>query len=63
MSPMDRVTVASERADFIADRIAAGIPAPEAEVRHLARLLREIAAEIGVGPRKPAVIRPFSHRR
>jgi hypothetical protein len=63
MSSKDRVTVASEKADFIADRIATGTPAPEAEVRELARLLREIATEIGLGPRKPGVVRPFSNKR
>jgi hypothetical protein len=44
--PRDCVVVASEKADFIADRIAAGLPAPEAELRKLARYLREIAAEM-----------------
>jgi hypothetical protein len=63
MSSKDRVTVASERADFIADRIALGVPAPENEVRDLARLLREIAFEIGVGPKRPGVVRPFSNKR
>ena len=42
----DSVVVASEKADFIADRIAAGTPAPELEMRKLARYLREIAAEM-----------------
>jgi hypothetical protein len=42
----DCVVVASEKADFIADRIAAGLPAPEIEMRKLARYLREIAAEM-----------------
>jgi hypothetical protein len=42
----DSVVVASEKADFIADRIAAGLPAPEIEMRKLARYLREIAAEM-----------------
>lgn len=63
MSSKDRVTVASEKADFIADRIAAGIPAPEIEVRELARFLRQVAAEIGMGPKKPGVVRPFSNKR
>jgi hypothetical protein len=63
MSSKDRVTVASEKADFIADRIGLGIPAPEGEVRELARLLRQIAAEIGAGPKRPGVVRPFSLRR
>jgi hypothetical protein len=64
MSSKERVTVASERADFIADRISQGIPAPEIEVRELARLLREIAFEIGIGPRRPSVVRPpFSNKR
>jgi hypothetical protein len=49
-SSKDRVTVASEKADFIADRIAAGVPAPEEEVRRLARYLRDVAAEM-----KPSV--------
>jgi hypothetical protein len=44
--PKDGVVVASEKADFMADRIAAGIPAPEIEMRKLARYLREIAAEM-----------------
>ena len=44
--PKDCVVVASEKADFIADRIAAGLPAPEDEMRKLARYLREIAAEM-----------------
>ncbi|HZL18694.1 MAG TPA: hypothetical protein VFG23_13205 [Polyangia bacterium] len=52
-SPRDCVTVASEKADFIADRIAGGVPAPEQEVRKLARYLREIAAEMGPGSKKP----------
>jgi hypothetical protein len=51
-SPKDCVTVASEKADFIADRIAAGVPAPEGEMRKLARFLREIAAEMGPGLKK-----------
>ncbi|HEX3696157.1 MAG TPA: hypothetical protein VH374_12305 [Polyangia bacterium] len=55
--------MASEKADFIADRIGLGIPAPEGEVRELARLLRQIAAEIGAGPKRPGVVRPFSLRR
>jgi hypothetical protein len=42
----DSVVVASEKADFIADRIATGLPAPEVELRKLARYLREIAAEM-----------------
>jgi hypothetical protein len=53
MSFKDRVTVASEKADFIADRIAAGVAAPEAEVRRLAATLRQIAAELGPGHRRP----------
>ena len=44
--PKDRVIVASEKADFVADRIAAGLPAPEIEMRKLARYLREIAADM-----------------
>ena len=44
--PKDSVIVASEKADFIADRIASGLPAPELEMRKLARYLREIAAEM-----------------
>jgi hypothetical protein len=52
-SSRDCVTVASEKADFIADRIASGVPAPEHEVRKLARYLREIAAEMGPGSKKP----------
>jgi len=44
--PRDSVIVASEKADFIADRIAAGTAAPELEMRKLARYLREIAAEM-----------------
>ena len=51
-SSKDRVIVASEKADFIADRIEAGVPAPEEEVRKLARYLREIAAEMGPGSKK-----------
>ena len=50
--PRDCVVVASEKADFIADRIAAGLPAPETELRKLARYLREIAAEMD-RPRSP----------
>jgi hypothetical protein len=53
MSFKDRVTVASEKADFIADRIAAGVAAPEAEVRRLAATLRQIAAELGPGHKRP----------
>ena len=45
-TPKERVIVASEKADFMADRIAAGLPAPETEMRRLARYLREIAAEM-----------------
>jgi hypothetical protein len=63
MSSKDRVTVASERADFIADRIAQGVPAPEGEVRELARFLRQIASDLGIPPKKPTVSRPFSHKR
>jgi hypothetical protein len=62
MSSKDRVIVASEKADFIADRIAAGVPAPETEMRELARILRQIAEEIGMGPKKPGVVRPFSRK-
>ena len=55
----DCVVVASEKADFIADRIAAGRPAPELEMRKLARYLREIAAEMeGPRPRRAAPILP-----
>lgn len=57
-SSRDCVTVASEKADFIADRIAAGVPAPEQEVRKLARYLREIAAEMGPGSKKPRIGTP-----
>lgn len=63
MSSKDRVTVASERADFIANRIAEGVPAPESEVRELARFLRQVASELGAGPKRPGVSRPFSHKR
>jgi hypothetical protein len=66
MSFKDRVTVASEKADFIADRIASGLAAPEGEVRDLARCLREIAAELGAGNKKPGPppVRPLrSHHR
>ena len=48
----DCITVASEKADFMADRIAAGVPASEREVRKLARYLREIAARMGPGLKK-----------
>jgi hypothetical protein len=41
-----RIVVASEKADFIADRIVAGVPPTEDEVRRLARYLREIVAEM-----------------
>ena len=51
--PKDSVIVASEKADFIADRIAAGTPAPELEMRKLARYLREIAA----GMDRPRAVR------
>jgi hypothetical protein len=47
------VIVASEKADFIADRIASGVAAPEDEVRRLARALREIAGDMGSQPKKP----------
>jgi len=59
VSAKERVTVASEKAGFIADRIAAGIPADEEEVRKLARYLRETAALIGMGWKKsrPASLR------
>jgi hypothetical protein len=61
MSFKDRVTVASEKADYIANRIAAGVPAPESEMRDLARCLRDIAAELGTGLKKPGPppARPF----
>ena len=49
----DRVHVASEKADFIADRIAAGVPAPEREMRRLAQYLRETAAAMSAGSKKP----------
>jgi hypothetical protein len=62
MSSYDRVIVASEKADFIADRIAAGTPAPESEVRDLARMLREIAAESTLR-KKTGPVRPFSNSR
>jgi hypothetical protein len=52
-APRDRVTVASEKADFIADRIASGVAAPEQELRSLARYLREVAAAMGPGSRPP----------
>jgi hypothetical protein len=42
----NRIVVASEKADFIADRIVAGVPATEDEVRRLARYLREIVADM-----------------
>jgi hypothetical protein len=51
-SSKERVIVAGEKADFIADRIEAGVPASEEEIRKLARYLREIAAEMGPGSRK-----------
>jgi hypothetical protein len=44
--PKDGVVVASEKADFIADRIAAGRPVTELELRKLARYLREVALEM-----------------
>jgi hypothetical protein len=65
MSFKDRVTVASEKADFIANRIAAGVPSREEEVRELARSLREIAAQMGMGPKRSGanLVRAFrSHR-
>jgi hypothetical protein len=49
----ERVNVASEKADFIADRIAAGVPAPEREMRRLAQYLRETAAAMSAGAKKP----------
>jgi hypothetical protein len=49
LSSRDRIIVASEKAGFMADRIAAGIPAPEEELRRLARYLREIAADVRPG--------------
>ena len=45
MRPKDSVVVASEKADRIADRIAAGVPASELELRKLGRFLREVAAD------------------
>jgi hypothetical protein len=50
-APRDRVAVASEKADFIADRIADGVAAPEQELRSLARYLREVVAAMGPGAR------------
>jgi hypothetical protein len=44
--PKDCLVVASEKADFIADRIASGLPAQEIELRKLARYLRDIASEL-----------------
>jgi len=46
MRPRDGVVVGSEKADRIADRIAAGVPASELELRKLGRYLREIAADM-----------------
>ena len=46
MRPKDCVVVASEKADRIADRIAAGVPASELELRKLARYLRETAGDM-----------------
>ena len=46
MRPRDCVVVGSEKADRIADRIAAGLPASELELRKLARYLREIAVDM-----------------
>ena len=40
--------------DFIADRIASGVAAPEQELRSLARYLREVAAAMAPGSRPPA---------
>jgi hypothetical protein len=57
-SSRDRITVASEKADFIADRIAAGVAAPEKELRKLARYLREIAAAMGPGSKNGRATRP-----
>lgn len=62
------MTVASEKADFIADRIAAGVPAPEEEVRRLARYLRDVAAEMKPSVKKrpgtpTAAPEPVSGRR
>ena len=52
--PKDRIVVASEKANFIADRIAAGVPAPEVELRKLARYLRDVAADLE--PKTKAVV-------
>jgi hypothetical protein len=60
-SSKDRVTVASERADFIADRIAAGVSPEEEEMRKLARDLREIAAQMEPGWKKSRPT-PFARR-
>ena len=57
-SSKERVIVAGEKADFIADRIEAGVPASEEEVRKLARYLREIAAEMGPGSKKAPASAP-----
>ena len=46
MRPKDCVVVASEKADRIADRIAAGVPTTELELRKLARYLRDTAADM-----------------
>jgi hypothetical protein len=53
----DRVIVASEKADFIADRIAQGVPATEEELRKLARYLREAAAQMGQPWQKRQAVR------
>jgi hypothetical protein len=54
MRPRDGVVVGSEKADRIADRIAAGLPASELELRKLARYLREVANDMD-RPRSAAV--------
>jgi hypothetical protein len=46
MRAKDCVVVASEKADRIADRIAAGVPASELELRKLARYLRETVVDM-----------------
>ena len=58
MRPKDSVVVASEKADRIADRIAAGVPASELELRKLGRFLREVAADL----RAPALVRRHVRR-
>jgi hypothetical protein len=57
----ERLIVASEKAEFMADRIATGIAVTEEEMRNLARYLRESAVQLDQ-PRKKGRTNPMWFR-